>query len=76
MSIHHPKSVLFDDGLRTYSIKYIQDGFQVLYDIKDVDIDYLYFPKYLKPEILEAHPQKIYCKQLLILDMMKTWKYM
>ncbi|RLD44505.1 MAG: hypothetical protein DRI86_07335 [Bacteroidetes bacterium] len=58
MSIHHPKSVLFDDGLRTYSIKYIQDGFQVLYDIKDVDIDYLYFPKYLKPEILEAHPQK------------------
>ncbi len=57
-SISHPKSVKYDRGYRTFSIKYVDDGFQVLYDIKDIDIDYLYFPKYLKPEILEAHPQR------------------
>lgn len=57
LSIAHPESVLYDRGFRTYSIKYVDNGFQVLYDMKDIDIDYLYFPKYLKPAILEAHPQ-------------------
>jgi len=58
MSIYHPDSVLYEAGYRTFSVKYVTGGFQILYDIKDVDIDYLYFPKYLKPEILDAHPQK------------------
>ncbi len=64
MSIHHPESVISEDGYRTYSIKYVDNGFQVLYEMKDVDIDYLYFPKYLKKEILEAHPQKALLQQL------------
>jgi hypothetical protein len=58
MSINHPDSVLHDAGLRTYSIKYLDDGFQVLYNIMDVDIDYLHFPKFLEPEIYEMHPRK------------------
>lgn len=64
LSIYHPKSVLYDAGLRTYSVKYIDNGFQIYYDMKTVDIDYLYFPKYLKPEILEAHPQRALLQQL------------
>lgn len=53
-SIYHPESILNDEGMRTYSIKYIDDGFQVLYVIEDLEIDYLYFPKFLKPEVLES----------------------
>lgn len=58
LSISHPESVIFDEGLRTYQIKYTDNGFQVLYEIKDVDIDYLYFPKYLTKEVLDNHPSK------------------
>lgn len=54
MSIHHPGSVLNEEGLRTFSIKYIEDGFQVHYVIEDLEVDYLYFPKYLKPEVLDG----------------------
>jgi len=64
LSISHPDSVSYDSGLRTFSIKYVPNGFQVLYDIKDVDIDYLYFPKYLTPEILESHPQSSTLRQI------------
>ncbi|MGD9910115.1 MAG: DUF5696 domain-containing protein [Candidatus Izemoplasmatales bacterium] len=64
LSIYHPKSVLYDAGLRTYSVKYIDHGFQIYYDLKTVDIDYLYFPKYLSPEIIELHPQGALLQQI------------
>jgi len=64
MSISHPDSVLYDEGFRTFSLKYLDNGFQVLYEIKDIDIDYLYFPKYLSPDILEAHPQSAMLRQI------------
>lgn len=64
LSIAHPDSVLYDSGFRTFSIKYIEDGFQVLYKIGSIDIDYLHFPRYLKPEILDAHPQSATLKQI------------
>ena len=63
-SISHPESVLFAEGLRTFSIKNTESGFQVLYNLKSVDIDYLYFPKYLKPEIVDAHPQRVLIKSI------------
>lgn len=58
MSISHPASVLYSSGLRTYSVKYTTEGFQILYDIKDVDIDYLYFPKFITEEVLETIPSR------------------
>jgi len=64
LSIYHPDSVLYDVGMRTYSVKYIENGFQILYDIRNIDIDYLYFPKYLKPEILENHPKRNTLEQI------------
>lgn len=64
MSINHPESVLYDEGLRTYQIKYIDGGFQVLYEIKDVDIDYLYFPKYISDEVLDTLENRSYVERL------------
>jgi hypothetical protein len=64
LSIAHPDSVLYDSGFRTFSIKYIENGFQVLYEIGSIDIDYLHFPRYLKPEILDSHPQSATLKQI------------
>lgn len=64
LSISHPDSVLYDSGFRTFSIKYVDDGFQVLYEIGSIDIDYLHFPKYLKPEIVDAHPKSSVLKQI------------
>lgn len=64
LSISHPDSVLYEPGFRTFSIKYIEDGFQVLYKLGSIDIDYLHFPRYLKKDILDAHPQAATLKQI------------
>jgi hypothetical protein len=64
LSISHPESALYDEGLRTYQVKYLDDGFQVLYEIKDVDIDYLYFPKYLEKDVVDEHPFKFLLETL------------
>lgn len=53
-SIYHPESILEPEGLRSYKVKYIENGFQVVYVIEDMEIDYLYFPKFLKPEVMET----------------------
>jgi len=54
LSISHPKSPLAEAGEKTYSIKYVENGFQVLYDIKDLDVDYSYFPKYLSKAFVDG----------------------
>ncbi len=57
LSIYHPESILNDKGDRTFSIKYIEDGVQIKYAIEDLEIDYLYFPKYLPKDVFEAFDQ-------------------
>ncbi len=53
-SIYHPESILEDEGKRTFEVKYTDDGFQILYLIQDLEIDYLYFPKFLPKDVLEG----------------------
>ena len=52
-SIYNPETLHSEEGYRTYKIKEIEDGFQVFYRIKDLEIDYLYFPLYLEPDVFE-----------------------
>lgn len=52
-SISHPKNPEFGDGYRTFKIKEVENGFQIFYRITDLEIDYLYFPQYLEPELFE-----------------------
>lgn len=63
-SIYHPESPGYEEGYRTFKLKEIKDGFQVFYRITDLEIDHLYFPKYLEPEVFEpiledrSHPAR------------------
>jgi hypothetical protein len=56
-SIYHPESILNDEGERTFGIKYIDNGVQIKYVIEDLEVDYLYFPKYLPKDVMENMEQ-------------------
>jgi hypothetical protein len=68
MSIYHPETVLEPEGLRTYMIKYIENGVQVLYQIEDKEIDYLFFPKYIPKDIFEAMLEDVPLRRRLELE--------
>lgn len=53
-SIYHPASLTDSAGKRTFSIKYFDDKVQILYFIEDLEVDYLFFPKYLPKDVLEG----------------------
>jgi hypothetical protein len=55
-SIYHPQSILNAEGLRTFKIKYLPNAVQVLYQLEDLEIDYLFFPKFLPKDVMEALP--------------------
>lgn len=53
-SIYHEETAdPADVGIRTYKIKELADGFQVYYQVIDLNADYLHFPLYLQPEVFE-----------------------
>ncbi len=58
LSIYHPSTIIDPAGKQTYSIKYTDHGFQVLYTIQDLEIDYLYFPKYVTKEFMESREDR------------------
>lgn len=63
-SIYHPASVLSAEGQRTFAIKYIPNGFQVKYSIKDLELDYMFFPKYISKEYMETLEDAQYLQNL------------
>jgi len=56
-SIYHPESILNEEGERTFGIKYIENGVQIKYIIEDLEVDYLFFPKYLPKDVMENMEQ-------------------
>jgi len=47
LSINHPQSIFAAEGQKTFKIKYLENKVQVLYTLRSLDVDYLYFPKYI-----------------------------
>ncbi|PKK86775.1 MAG: hypothetical protein CVV63_03740, partial [Tenericutes bacterium HGW-Tenericutes-8] len=56
--------MLAEAGERTYKIRYIDNGFQVLYNLEDLEVDYLFFPKYVEKAVFEALDDFDYLKTL------------
>lgn len=52
-SIAHPKGIINAEGEKTFSINYTNNSVQVLYNLVDLEIDFLYFPKYISVERME-----------------------
>lgn len=63
-AINHPESKLSEEGQRTFKIKYLNDGFQVLYMLEDLEVDYLFFPKYLPLSVLETLEDRAILEQI------------
>lgn len=63
-AISHPESKLSAAGQRTYKIKYLSNGFQVLYMLEDLEVDYLFFPKFLPKETMETLEDRSILEQI------------
>ncbi|VEU80301.1 DUF5696 domain-containing protein [Haploplasma axanthum] len=54
LSINHDESINYNEkGRKTFSVNYVENGFQVLYEIKSLNINYLYIPRFLDKDVYE-----------------------
>lgn len=53
LSISHPKGIINEEGSKSYGVKYSSNSVQVLYNVASLDINFLYFPKYISAARME-----------------------
>ncbi|MCR1809447.1 hypothetical protein NMC39_04540, partial [Haploplasma modicum] len=55
LSINHEATIDYDqDGRKTFSINYIDSGFQVLYKMKSLELNYLSIPRFLTDDVYKV----------------------
>lgn len=51
-SLNHKGSIDYEkEGRKTYSIKYVKDGFQILFELTDLEIGFQYIPRFITEEV-------------------------